>query len=103
MICHSPLAVNGQSASLNLEPVPSPHILDSAVISGEREELFPEFEAGQLWPDVVLAAWEHQQTLAMACNNRGGVTVSVSPLAQKYFFKHLHVSLTSFDHNNSIV
>ena len=72
MICHSSLAVNGQSASLDLEPVPSPHILDSAVISGERKELFPELEAGQLRPDVVLAAWEHKQTLGMAYNKRGG-------------------------------
>ena len=66
MICHNPLTVDRESTPLDLEPVPSLHVPDCAVVPGEGEELLPELEAGHLLPHVVLTARQHRQRSGVA-------------------------------------
>ena len=67
MICHNPLTVDRESTSLDLEPVPSLHVPDGAVVPGEGEELLPQLEAGHVWPHVLLGVWQHTQARGVTC------------------------------------
>ena len=67
MICHNPLTVDGESTSLDLEPVPSLHVPDCAVVSGEGEELLPQLEAGHVGSHVLLGLRQHTQARGVTC------------------------------------
>ena len=73
MIGHDPLAIDGQCTSFNFEPVSTLHVSNSAIISGEREELLPQLQTGDVGPQILFGVRQDTQSRGMAYNEHASM------------------------------